>query len=309
MLTDGRSVPGTPTEGGIHPRTKLPLGKRLAGAAFNVVYGGTGANTGPTLSSCTVGTTSITIEFNTTLLAGDHVVLNPYNSALNNFVAPPPEVPANIQKCFEAVKATCGNFLHNHSDCGMCAQDPADPKVRSAAWNNTLLPACDPRPINNFHEACHSFFPARLPLRGSLVEVLIGQSGGAAASGGGGADAAFCVEPIGTSTGGVTCPPWAGPPDGTAYDASAGRWFAVDIVSATSSSVTVDLAKLNGTKPAAIRYSWGVFDCCNASDPDLYVGKPCDNACPITSSSNLPANPFIAKLTNGKCDCIAPQVC
>ena len=37
---------GTATKGGIHPRSKLPVGERLATAAFNVVYGGTGANTG-----------------------------------------------------------------------------------------------------------------------------------------------------------------------------------------------------------------------------------------------------------------------
>jgi hypothetical protein len=104
------------------------------------------------------------------------------------------------------------------------------------------------------------------------------------------------------------CPPWAGPPT-AGYDRSAGKWFEVDIISATTSSVTVDLTKLNGTAPAAVRYSWGLFDCCNAGDPMLYVSKPCDNACPITSTANLPANPFMAKLVDGKCSCVAPQVC
>jgi hypothetical protein len=33
--------------------------------------------------------------------------------------------------------------------------------------------------------------------------------------------------------------------------------------------------------------------------------------CPIMSSSALPlpANPFMAKIAGGKCECIAPQVC
>jgi hypothetical protein len=53
--------------------------------------------------------------------------------------------------------------------CG-CAQS-----MVSGAWEK-LQAACGGRPINNFHESCKSFFPARLPLRGSLVEVLIGES-------------------------------------------------------------------------------------------------------------------------------------
>jgi hypothetical protein len=89
--------------------------------------------------------------------------------------------------------------------------------------------------------------------------------------------------------------------------------YQVDVVSATATSVTVDLADVmkstKGNAPAAVRYSWGVFDCCNTGDSMLYIGKPCDNPCPITSSSSLPANPFIAKLVDGKCSCVPPQVC
>ena len=83
----------------------------------------------------------------------------------------------------------------------------------------------------------------------------------------------------------------------------------MDITSATATSVNVDLSKLNGKQPVGVRYSWGVFDCCNVGDPLLYVSKPCDTACPITSSTLLPANPFMAKLVGGKCSCVAPQVC
>jgi len=280
---------GTATKGGIHPRSKRPVGERLAAAAFSVVYGGTGPNTGPTLSSCNVASTSLTIEFNTTLLAGDKVVLNPYNSSLNNIIAPPPPLPAAYEQCYDTVKSVCANYLHNYSDCRNCKTD------LPGAWDK-LKPACGSRPIDHFHVSCKSFFPAKEPLRGSLVEVLIGQ-GGADGSG------AFCVEPMGN-----LCPPWAGPPD-TEYDSTAGKWFAVDIVSATDISVTVDLSKLNGTVPVAVRYSWGVFDCCNKGDAMKYVDRPCDDACPIMSTSLLPANPFIAKLVDGHCSCVAPQVC
>lgn len=94
----------TPSEGGIHPRSKLPVGERLARSAYMHVYGGSGAATGPTLSGCTADAKTLTIEFNTTLLAGEKVMLNPYNSSLNNFIAPPPEVPTNIEACYQAVK-------------------------------------------------------------------------------------------------------------------------------------------------------------------------------------------------------------
>ena len=40
--------------GGIHPRSKKPLGDRLGTAAYNTVYGGMKAYTGPTLASCTL---------------------------------------------------------------------------------------------------------------------------------------------------------------------------------------------------------------------------------------------------------------
>jgi hypothetical protein len=285
---------GTPSEGGIHPRSKLPVGERLATAAFNLIYGGTGAITGPTLSSCTVGSTSLTVEFNTTLLATDTVVLNSYNSSLNNPSPDPPPLPTTLVPCYSVVKSVCANNLHNITDCRNCRNVPG-------AWAK-LQAACGGRPINNFHETCKSFFPATTPLRGSLVEVLVGQGGADGTS-------AFCVEPmVNDTTMQEYCPPWAGPPT-TGYSSAAGKWFQVDILSATASSVTVDLSALNGTAPVAIRYAWGIFDCCNTGDPMLYIGKPCDNACPITSSTLLPANPFMAKLVGGKCSCIAPQVC
>jgi hypothetical protein len=63
--------------GGIHPRSKKPVGERLARGAFNTVYGGTGSITGPTLASCAVAGSALTIEFDTSLLRGDTVVLQP----------------------------------------------------------------------------------------------------------------------------------------------------------------------------------------------------------------------------------------
>ena len=63
--------------GGIHPRSKKPVGERLARGAFNTVYGGTGSITGPTLASCAVAGSSLAIEFDKSLLRGDTIVLQP----------------------------------------------------------------------------------------------------------------------------------------------------------------------------------------------------------------------------------------
>lgn len=63
--------------GGIHPRSKKPVGDRLGTAAYNTVYGGKNAFTGPTLSGCSASGSTLTINFNTTLLRGDKLRLNP----------------------------------------------------------------------------------------------------------------------------------------------------------------------------------------------------------------------------------------
>jgi hypothetical protein len=60
---------------GIHPRSKLQVGQRLARAAYNLVYGGTRAFTGPTLAGCTASGSTLTINFNTTLLRGERLAL------------------------------------------------------------------------------------------------------------------------------------------------------------------------------------------------------------------------------------------
>lgn len=65
--------------GGIHPRSKKPVGDRLGQAAYNLVYAaGKAAFTGPTLSSCSLADGKLTVVFNASLLAGDKVVLQKY---------------------------------------------------------------------------------------------------------------------------------------------------------------------------------------------------------------------------------------
>lgn len=55
---------GTPEYmGGIHPRSKKPVGDRLGTAAYNTVYKGKGAYTGPTLAGCSLDATSLIVQF------------------------------------------------------------------------------------------------------------------------------------------------------------------------------------------------------------------------------------------------------
>jgi hypothetical protein len=88
------------------------------------------------------------------------------------------------------------------------------------------------------------------------------------------------------------------------------QWIMLNYtLGADGNSLEVDLSPLNGSVPTAVRYAWGIFDCCDYSDDNLYITHGCIANCPIMSSSALPANPFMAKITGGKCQCVAPQVC
>lgn len=87
-------------------------------------------------------------------------------------------------------------------------------------------------------------------------------------------------------------------------------WVLVDIISASATSITLDLARLNGKKPLALRYAWGnTRDAC--CPPGLNATQVCvPGSCPLFDlTSNLPATPFTARITRGKCRCIAPQRC
>ena len=99
------------------------------------------------------------------------------------------------------------------------------------------------------------------------------------------------------------------PPSGAPSLVPGAAWVAVDIKAATATTVTLDLAKLNGAAPLALRYAWGQPQdtCCKPAGPT----EPCvPGACPLWSpESGLPANPFTAAIVSGKCRCVPPQVC
>ncbi|CAB9525804.1 Sialate O-acetylesterase [Seminavis robusta] len=231
---------GTPqVMGGIHPRSKKAVGDRLGTAAYNLIYGGKEAYTGPTLQGCSFKNNILEIRFNKTLMRGDQLAT--------------PVIP------------------------------PALPKPE------------------RFH-----------PLAGgSQLFVQVDES-------------QYCLEGKITYSGTgqkddpryFYCPEWAGGtkdqatnPTTQAYDEG---WIMVNFALApgTTNAIHVDLAPLNGSAPTAVRYAWGTLDCCDYSDPYLYVTHNCIAKCPLQAAkSKLPANPFSARIVNGQCQCVAPQIC
>ena len=109
------------------------------------------------------------------------------------------------------------------------------------------------------------------------------------------------------------CPKWAGG-DGKAVTSDSKLnqdWILLNFTAdSAGTGITVDLKPLNGSVPTAVRYAWGIVQCCNHADPTLYVSHGCIANCPIYSAkADLPATPFQAKIVDGKCECVAPQVC
>jgi hypothetical protein len=89
-------VEGVNFMGGIHPRLKRPVGRRLAYAAARMMKkqqrleDGTGADasadgamSGPTIAGCTASATSLEIHFNASLLGGEGLSMRDENSISN----------------------------------------------------------------------------------------------------------------------------------------------------------------------------------------------------------------------------------
>ena len=219
--------------GGIHPRSKKHVGDRLGVAAFNTVYGGTGAFTGPTLEGCTVVEDEgwLEIRFNSTLLRGGSLVLRDF----------PPRLELPKLSKDQPTMFAGGSQLYVQTEASHFCMEP-------------------------------------LPCPGSPKKQC-------------------CAEWAGGSGDAVNI---------TSFD---DKWIMLNFSIASKSSIRVDLSPLNGAAPTAVRYAWGVIDCCDISDKTLYVDHGCIANCPLMGSSDLPANPFQAKIVAGECYCVAPQVC
>ena len=103
-------------------------------------------------------------------------------------------------------------------------------------------------------------------------------------------------------------------------------WREVNIthVAAATGHVWLDLTPLNGARPLAVRYAWGVLQdnnggvgsyageklCCRDAGDLIGITKPCEPAsCALMASGGLPANPFLARIVDGRCKCLEPQIC
>lgn len=202
---------------------------------LNTVYGGAGAFTGPTLSGCSSsGGAQLTVQFNSSLLRGDTLALQP-------------------------IARAGGSQLFVQTNASLFCMEPQ----------------CV---INATSGACANYNPSN-PRAGPAIY----------------------------------CPTWAGGDGATVFPNGVldSGWVPLNFTAAASgTAIVVDLAPLKGLPPTAVRYAWGVVDCCDHTDPSLYVSHGCIAQCPIMSSSGLPANPFQAKVVSGgSCECVAPQVC
>ena len=108
------------------------------------------------------------------------------------------------------------------------------------------------------------------------------------------------------------------------YNPDGVKWVAAPVKAAGTSSVTIDLSKLNITAGGhinnssitlvALRYGWPMDDltCCPHNTERNGLAPCVPGLCPIhTSTSYLPANPFYANIVwpRGKCQCNKPQQC
>lgn len=274
--------------GGIHPRSKKPVGDRLGTAAFNTVYGGKEAYTGPTLAGCSLGGTadttstdaadSLIIDFNASAgLSGDRPLkLNPIKpaTALTGLTTYGKEGDKNYftehswalaPSRFEAENAAFGgSTLYVQTNASLFCMEAVP------AYHNETTG----QPLPDMFY-CPTWAGGRGPsyvVNTSSIETMHH----------------FTGEPRGLNTG----------------------WIELDFIAHGPTSIKVDLTPLKGMKPTAVRYAWGIYDCCDLTDPLLWVTHPCIAECPIYSADGLfPANPFMAKIEDGKCECIPPQEC
>ena len=269
----------------IHPRNKQVYGTRLARAAFGQVYGGQRATSGPTISSCRVeqggrqGVRRLVLRFNATALRGEQLVLQGYQPG------------RSLLQVLRVREALCMQPVQH------CPGEPANLSLRG-----TTCSGCGGCPHRQRKTFCpKAFGPSFEPHKVDLSD----------------------WTPVHGST-------LAYMPPNEEWET---QWQPLNITPGAPFEIVADLSPLDGGAVHAVRYAWGVktdtepeqsTQCCENGDPQLLLegaqgrrdkaqprwSKPCRaGLCPIVASGGLPANPFIARIVDGRCQCIPPQVC
>ena len=257
----------------IHPRNKQVYGTRLARAAFGQVYGGQRATSGPTISSCRVEQGGSQ--------GGRRLVLRFNATALRGeqLVLQSYQPGRSLLQVLRVRKALCMQPVQHCPNATASNAATCHAHHRQYFCPAAFGPGFEPRKVD---------LAEWTPVRGYMLGYL--------------------------------------PPSGE-WDT---QWQPLNITPGAPFEIVADL---DGGAIHAVRYAWGVktdtepeqsTQCCENSDPQLLVegaqarknkvllswSKPCRaGLCPIVASGGLPANPFIARIVDGRCQCIPPQVC
>ena len=326
-------IPGNNFMGGIHPRLKRPVGRRLAVAAVNLIpqYRAISpyaqvqtAKTGPTIAGCSLSlgldeqqqegvaghghghghghgvqtsAHQLQLHFNASLLGTESLLLRPWDADMSRWASKPPQ-------------GSHGQPTRKSDSAGLmvCTAPEPDPEAPSGASGNASTCACS---------------------QWAVLEVF---------EGGTSRTIEYCkVGPGWKPSANLLA---AGKPGRANPSTFAAQWTAVPFIIPAQSvdnysdggvdlvSLEVDLSALKGRKPLAIRLGWPLFKtalgkaddmCCVHAASQSHMGgdgggvAPCvPGNCPLYSSeSELPANPFFATIEEdgGKCACPAPQDC
>ena len=301
-LNTPSGIPGNQFMGSIHPRIKRPVGRRLAYAAAHMLRAQRantgkdtlGAATGPTIAGCRYADESLVLRFNTSLLGGEALLLrrtfdanetggwasNPYNdSAIDYHPYKTPLFEPSLD-ALGAMVCTAGHALGNASTCNCQSWDwtlhnNSDGEAETV-WFCETGPAGMWRPADRDYTSNrgHAWRNHRATRYMPTPNLFHEQ--------------------------------WAPAPLKRSTDVA---------------SVIVDLsvARLKGKTPLAVRYAWPLFGgfrgattdtCCPTRSLQDGHGPCLPGSCPLyTADSELPANPFFATVSGGRCKCKEPQAC
>lgn len=278
-----------------------------------------GATTGPTIAGCSFSDGNLQLSFNASLLGGEGLMLRPFdanatggwghpgdpyarpitdaNGAMVCTVDPDCR-PQGNQMCGNATTCQCQSW--NYMKVGYCN---ASGCPQSSVWYCEVGPGWKP-PLQQVAAEARRRQQERRA-EASIMEAMR-PSGGA--------------ELLPHSQLGwvpSSCPferQWSPVP----LRATASAGHAAGGKPATTVEVDLSGPDLQGRVPIAVRLAWPLFGipyspsdtCCPTASIQAGRGVCIPGNCPLYSSvSELPANPFFATITGGKCRCAAPQHC